>query len=726
MPEQCNTSGMNADAASRSAAPNPVETSDQRAANGVPAPNAGLAFDHPSRHGFARLAVAVPRNRIADPAFNAEATIALMQRAVDDGAVLVAFPELGLSAYTCDDLFHQRALLDACEAALARVVEASRSLPVTAVVGLPLRVDHVLFNVAAVVAGGRVVGVVPKTYLPNYGEFYEARQFASGDAALSTEIDLLGQRVPFGADLLFSAGGIAHLTFHVEICEDVWVPIPPSSYAALAGATVLVNLSASNITVGKSAYRHQLVSLQSSRCLAAYLYSSAGLGESTTDLAWDGQALICENGELLAESERFSREAHLITADVDLERLSRERMRQNTFGQSAARHQAVLRGMRHVAFDLAVPQAAPGPLRRRLERFPYVPADASRRDERCQEVYNIQVQALVQRMSATGIDKLVIGVSGGLDSTHALLVCAKAVDLLGLPRSHILGFTMPGFATSTRTLAQAHRLMAAVGCTAREIDIRPSCEQMLADLGHPHARGEKQYDITFENVQAGERTSHLFRLANHHGGIVVGTGDLSELALGWCTYGVGDHMSHYNVNASVPKTLIKHLVRWVADTGAAKAVGGAGAEVLHAILATEVSPELVPGDGTDQPSQSTEDAIGPYELHDFFLYHVLRFGFAPSKVAFLAHSAWQDASRGPWPDEAQALKRAYTLAEIKRHLGSFCHRFFQTSQFKRSCVPNAPKVGSGGSLSPRGDWRAPSDASATVWLADLATVPDEL
>jgi NAD+ synthase (glutamine-hydrolysing) len=673
------------------------------------------------RHGFARVAVAVPRCRVADPAFNAEQSAALLHEAARDGASLVVFPELGLSAYTCDDLFHQRALLDGCEAALARFVEASRACTAVAVVGLPLRVEHLLFNCAAVVHGGRLLGVVPKTYLPNYGEFYEARQFNPADHAGSNQIRLLGQDVAFGAELLFEAANLPLLRFHVELCEDLWVPIPPSSYAALAGATVLVNLSASNATVGKSAYRHALASAQSARCLAAYLYSSAGRGESTTDMAWDGQALICENGQLLAESERFGDRSHWIAADVDLERVSRERMRQTSFGQSAARHREHLQRFRTVRFELDLPEQRALPLRRVIERFPYVPADPAQRDERCHEVYNIQVQGLVQRLAASGIDKVVIGVSGGLDSTHALLVCARAMDRLGLPRSHVLGITMPGFATSARTLDQAQRLMQAIGCTASRIDIRPSCEQMLRDIGHPHADGKPVYDVTFENVQAGERTSHLFRLANLHGALVVGTGDLSELALGWCTYGVGDHMSHYNVNASVPKTLVKHLVRWVADT---RQTAAPDSTVLLDILATEISPELVPGDAAGQPGQSTEDAIGPYDLHDFSLYYTLRFGFAPSKVAFLAHSAWHDADAGPWPDAPHVQRRAYDLAAIKRHLRTFVVRFFQTSQFKRSCAPNAPKVGSGGSLSPRGDWRAPSDAEAAVWLADLERIPD--
>jgi NAD+ synthase (glutamine-hydrolysing) len=680
-----------------------------------------LDFFNPYGHGFARVAVAVPRTRVADPGFNAAESIALLRKAAAQGAVLVAFPELGISAYTCDDLFHQRALLDACEAALGSVAEATCETLAVAIVGVPLRVDHRLFNCAVVLAGGRVLGVVPKTYLPNYGEFYEARQFQAGATALATTIRLLGGDVPFGADLIFESDELPLFKVACEICEDVWVPIPPSSYAALAGATVLVNLSASNITIGKSDYRHRLVSVQSSRCLAAYLYSSAGLGESTTDLGWDGEALIYESGDLLAESARFVTGSHFISADVDLERVSRERMRQNSFGDAVEKHEDRVRAFRRVPFSLRVPTQFPLALQRKVERFPYVPADAASLDERCMEVYNIQVNALLQRLSAVGGKRLVIGISGGLDSTHALLVCAAAMDRAALPRSNILAFTMPGFATTTRTLDQARRLMASVRCTAQEIDIRPSCLQMLKDIGHPFARGEKVYDIAFENVQAGERTSHLFRLANVHGGFVVGTGDLSELALGWSTYGVGDHMSHYNVNASVPKTLIKHLVRWVAASGS---VERGDDPVLDEILATQISPELVPGDADDAPGQSSEASVGPFELQDFHLYQILRYGFAPTKVAFLAWTAWHDASLGAWPDAADVQRNAYSLAEIKKHLRTFCWRFFKTSQFKRSCVPNAPKVGSGGSLSPRGDWRAPSDSEATVWLADVERIPD--
>lgn len=666
-------------------------------------------------HDFVRVAIAVPRCRIADPAFNLAETLSLARQADQGAAAVVLFPELGLSAYTCDDLFHQAALLDGCEAALADLVAASRDLLPVLVVGLPLRLQGRLFNCAAVVHRGQLLGLVPKTYLPNYGEFYEARQFASGDDAPADEIEVAGQTVPFGSALVFRARDLPGLVLHAELCEDVWTPIPPSSFAALAGATVLLNLSASNATVGKAAYRRELVAQQSARCLAAYLYSSAGQGESSTDMAWDGQALIAENGVVLAESQRYAMASQLVFADVDVGKLQHERMRQTSFGQSARRHAAVLKGFRSVGFRLGMATDRVLALNRRIERHPYVPADPARRDERCEEVYNIQVQALSQRLAAAGITRLVIGVSGGLDSTHALLVCARTMDRLGLPRANILAFTMPGYATSERTLAQARELMAVVGCTAREIDIRPSCEQMFKDIGHAWAEGTPLYDVSFENVQAGERTSHLFRLANQLQGIVIGTGDLSELALGWCTYGVGDHMSHYNVNASVPKTLVRYLVHWVAETDK---IGPAARDVLERILATRVSPELVPESASGDGLQSTEAAVGAYELQDFNLYHTIRFGFSPRKIAFMAAAAWQPDAGDP-----PGAPPAYGIAQIRDTLRIFVTRFFGSSQFKRSCVPNAPKVGSGGSLSPRGDWRAPSDSAVAPWLASVESVP---
>jgi NAD+ synthase (glutamine-hydrolysing) len=644
-------------------------------------------------HGFARLAVATPVVRVGDPDYNAAATEALMREAAREKAILAVFPELGLSAYTCDDLFHQQTLIDGAEEALGFLLKKTKSLPLAALVGLPVALDGLLYNCAALICQGRLLGVVPKTYLPNYREFYEGRQFTPGDTARQSEIELAGQRAPFGADVLFRFS--RKFVLHVEICEDLWVPTPPSSYAVLAGATVVANLSASNVTIGKEGYRHQLAANQSARCLAAYLYSAAGLGESTTDLAWDGHAMIYENGTLLAESRRFADAPQLALADVDLDRLLADRMRQNTFGAAMRRHADQV--FRTVEVAVPIP-AGKLLLERKIEPRPYVPGDPATRDARCEEVYRIQVQGLATRMRATGTKKLVIGVSGGLDSTQALIVCARAMDELKLPRRNILAFTMPGFATSTRTKSQAWQLMRAIGASAEEIDIKPSCMQMLQDLGHPFAKGRKVYDVTFENVQAGERTSHLFRLANHHGGMVVGTGDLSELALGWATYGVGDHMSHYNVNASVPKTLVQHLVGWVAES---KEFSEDVKRALRRVLDTEITPELVPG------SQKSEATVGPYELQDFNLYYILRFGYAPAKVAFLAWHAWRGT---------------YGLPAIRKWLGVFLKRFF-ANQFKRSAVPNAPKVGSGGSLSPRGDWRAPSDAAADAWLADLKRVP---
>ncbi|HEY5898917.1 MAG TPA: NAD(+) synthase [Burkholderiales bacterium] len=655
-------------------------------------------FFNPYAHGFVRLGVATPLVRIGDPRHNLEATVALVQQAARSKVLLTVFPELGLSAYSCEDLFHQQALLDAAEGALAELLKRTRELKTAALVGLPVALEGRLYNCAALVCQGRLVGVVPKTYLPNYREFYEGRQFTAGDAAAQTEIRLAGQTAPFGTGLVFRLAEQRDFVLHVEICEDLWVPAPPSTYAVLAGATVIANLSASNIVVGKEGYRHQLVGNQSARCLAAYLYSAAGQGESTTDLAWDGHALIYENGTLLAESRRFSSEPQLAFADVDLGRLQADRMRQNTFGAAALRHRTEAARFRSVEFSVPLPKGKLA-LARRVEKLPYVPSDAANRDLRCEEVYRIQVNGLATRMRATGTKKLIIGVSGGLDSTHALIVCARAMDELKLPRRNILAFTMPGFATSTRTKNQAWQLMRAVGASAQEIDIRPSCLQMLKDIGHPFAKGKKVYDIAFENVQAGERTSHLFRLANQHGGFVVGTGDLSELALGWSTYGVGDHMSHYNVNASVPKTLIQYLIGWVAESDE---FSEEVRRALHRVLDTDISPELIPG------KQKTESSVGPYELQDFHLYYTLRFGYAPTKVAYLCWSAWQDT---------------YRLGEIRRWLGVFLHRFFQTSQYKRSAVPNSPKVGSGGSLSPRGDWRAPSDGNADAWLANLEGVP---
>ncbi len=697
-----------------------------RSSGGAPAPEDEILTDFDSlyQHGFARVALATPRVRVADPAFNAERTLVLAQRAADQGAVLAVFPELGISSYSAEDLFHQDALDQAVTAALRSVVSASAQLSCAIVVGAPIRHMGLLYNCAVVAEGGHLRGVVPKSYLPAYREFYEKRQFAAARDATVAEITLLDERVPFGPDLIFQVVNISGLSFHVEICEDLWVPIPPSSLAALGGATVLVNLSASNALVAKSDYRRRLCASQSARCLAAYLYTASGEGESTTDLAWDGHALVYENGERLAESERFAADEQVLTADLDLERLQADRLRITSFHDAMHDHRDRLRGLRRIELPLQAPLRSVT-LNRVVNRFPYVPSDHQRRNQRCAEVHQIQVQGLATRLRATGLERLVIGVSGGLDSTAALAVAVKVMDRLGLPRTNVLAFTMPGFATSQRTLNNAHQLMAALRVSAAEIDIRPSCEQMLRDLNHPAARGEPVYDTTYENVQAGERTSHLFRLANQHHALVVGTGDLSELALGWCTYGVGDQMAHYSVNASVPKTLIRYLIDWMAETGE---LGAEAAPALRSILATEISPELVPAqDGqAEHPAQSSESVVGPYELQDFHLYHLLRYGYRPSRIAYLALQAWGDSRRGSWPDPAAAAQRhQYDLRQIKHWLAVFLERFIETSQFKRSALPNGPKVGSGGSLSPRGDWRAPSDASARAWLEELErNVPD--
>jgi NAD+ synthase (glutamine-hydrolysing) len=687
----------------------------------------GHRFFNLYSHDFVRVALATPRVRVADPTYNTEQTLALIEEAAGRKALLVAFPELGLSGYSCEDLFHQSALLAGCVDGLHDIVEASRAIPICIVVGLPLRVGDALYNCAAVVHRGRILGVIPKTYLPNYREFYEGRQFTSGDAADRDTIMVAGQRdVPFTNALLFQHDDQPLLRFHVEICEDLWVPLPPSSYAALAGATVLVNLSASNITIGKAEFRRELAGSQSARCIAAYLYTAAGAGESTTDLAWDGHAMIYENGTRIAESRRFAYEPQLTCGDIDLDRLVQDRLRQNSFAVARRHHASAVARFRTIGFSEGLPADDRLLIERVIERFPYVPAETPARDRRCEEVYQIQVQGLATRLRAAALERVVVGVSGGLDSAQALIVAARAMDVLELPRTNVLAYSLPGFATSERTRRQALDLMKAVGATAAEIDIRPSSRQMLEDIGHPWARGEQSYDVTFENVQAGERTSHLFRLANQAGALVVGSSDLSELALGWCTYGVGDHMAHYHVNASVPKTLVQYLLRWVADTDQ---LGTAVSSVVREILATEISPELVPGDppaGSDGgPAQRTEAMVGPYELQDFNLYYTLRFGHPPTKVAFLSYCAWRDRSHGPWPEIAEDQRNEYDIAEIKRWLAVFVKRFFESSQFKRSCIANSPKVGSGGSLSPRGDYRAPSDGSAEVWLADLARIPDE-
>ncbi|WP_150292620.1 NAD(+) synthase [Sphingobium estronivorans] len=672
-------------------------------------------FQSLRRHGLVRVAAATPAASVADVGANAKAILDLARPAQDAGADLIVYPGLCLSSYAIDDLHLQETLLDRVEAEIDRLCEASVDLPVL-LVGAPIRYGARLYNCALAIAGGKVLGVVPKSYLPNYREYYEKRWFAPGVGMQGLEIILAGRRAPFGTDLLFAADDMADFIFHMEICEDVWGPLPPSTFGALAGALILCNLSASNITIGKARDRHLLAAAQSARCLAAYAYSAAGVGESTTDLAWDGQAMVHEMGELLIESTRFGDEPEIIYADVDVQRLRLERMRNGTFHDNAAASGYPERRFRTIGFPCR-PPAQDDRLYRTVRRFPFVPADPLRLDADCYEAFNIQVEGLVTRFRATAGRHFVIGVSGGLDSTHALIVAAKACDRLGLPRSSILGYTMPGFATGEHTRSNAWALMRALGVAGEEIDIRPAAMQMLKDMDHPYARGEPVYDIAFENVQAGLRTDYLFRLANRHGGFVVGTGDLSELALGWCTYGVGDQMSHYSVNSGVPKTLMQYLIRWCIATDQFDAPTKA---ILSAILDTEISPELVPADSSGA-MQSTESRVGPYALNDFFLHHIVRAGLPPSKVAFLAWHAWRDPAKGDWPPGyPDSAKLAYDLPTIRHWLENFLFRFFTISQFKRSALPNGPKVSAGGALSPRGDWRAPSDSTATLWLEELA------
>ncbi|WP_137862924.1 MULTISPECIES: NAD(+) synthase [unclassified Sphingomonas] len=667
------------------------------------------------RQGMIRAGVCTPITTVGDPARNAEATIALARQGDEMGADLLVYPELNVTSYAIDDLHLQDTICAATEAGITAIVAASATLKPVLLVGAALRRNGRLYNCAVAISRGRILGVVPKSYLPNYREYYEKRWFALGAGLAGLEIELAGQTVPFGTDLIFAAEELPDFVFHAEICEDYWAPLPPSTEAALAGALVLCNLSASNIVVGKARERAMLCAAQSARAVAAYVYSASGPGESTTDLAWDGQGMIHELGELIATTERFELTTELVCADIDLERLRLERMRMGTFNDCAAANGDPEKRFRRIGFQHRPDHADEG-LLRKLRRFPFVPNTPSKLEEDCYEAFNIQVEGLRKRLEATGAKHIVIGVSGGLDSTHALIVAAKAMDRLGRPRTDILGFTMPGFATGAGTKANAWALMDALGVTGEEIDIRPAARTMLEGIGHPFAKGEPVYDVTFENVQAGLRTDYLFRLANQRHGFVLGTGDLSELALGWCTYGVGDHMSHYGVNAGVPKTLIQYLIRWTVQTGQ---FTGEAARVLTSILDTEISPELVPADA-DGKMQSTQDRIGPYELHDFFLHYTIRHGLRPSKIAFLAWHAWKDAAAGQWPiGFPEDDRHQYDLATIARWLEEFLFRFFQTSQFKRSALPNGPKVSAGGAVSPRGDWRAPSDGVARPWIEEL-------
>ncbi len=674
-------------------------------------------FANAYAHGFARVAACTVPVAIADPATNASRIVEVARECHDDGVALAAFPELCLTGYAIDDLVMQQSVLDATRAAIDTIVSASADLLPVIIVGAPLLNGNRLYNCAVVIHRGTILGVAPKSYLPNYREFYEKRWFAAGAHTDLSTIDLGGDAVPFGNNLNFRAVDVPGLSIFAEVCEDMWVPVPPSAQAALRGATVLVNISGSPITVARAEDRRLLVRSASARCNAAYLYAAAGQGESTTDLSWDGQTMVYELGDLLGESERFPDGARRTVVDVDLDRLVQERLRQGSFDDNAQTDEVPWG--HEIEFTLQPPTGDLG-LRRKVDRFPFVPDDPQRLALDCYEAYNIQVSGLEQRLTAIGQPKVVIGVSGGLDSTHALIVAAKAMDRLGRPRTDIHAFTMPGFATSATTKDRATRLAESLGVTFETLDITASARQMLTDMGHPFADGAPVYDVTFENVQAGLRTDYLFRLANHRGGIVLGTGDLSELALGWCTYGVGDQMSHYAVNTGVPKTLIQHLIRWVISSAQFDEPVNV---VLGEILEQEITPELIPTEAGKKP-QATEDTIGPYNLQDFSLFHVLRHGARPSKIAFLAHHAWADPDTGEWPPGfPEGQRPAYDLGEIRHWLEVFIKRFFAFSQFKRSALPNGPKVSAGGSLSPRGDWRAPSDGNAAVWLADLAKVP---
>ncbi|MGZ4512839.1 MAG: NAD(+) synthase [Mycobacterium sp.] len=680
-----------------------------------------MDFYNAYSQGFVRVAACTHHTTIGDPAANVESVLRLARECHDDGVAVAVFPELTLSGYSIEDIVMQDLLLDDVRAAVEDIVASSTDLLPVLVVGAPLRYRHRIYNTAVVIHRGTVLGVVPKSYLPTYREFYEGRQIAAGDDERGT-IRICDAEVPFGPDLLFAAWDIPDFVLHVEICEDMFVPIPPSAEAALAGATVLANLSGSPITIGRAEDRCLLARSASARCLAAYVYAAAGEGESTTDLAWDGQTMVWENGELLASSERFPKGERRSVADVDIDLLRSERLRMGTFDDNRRHHRGSAESFRRIDFRLDPPGGDIG-LRRDIERFPFVPANRERLEQDCYEAYNIQVSGLEQRLRALNYPKIVIGISGGLDSTHALIVAARAMDREERPRSDILAFTLPGFATGDRTKRNAIELCRALGVTFSEIDITETAQLMFKEIGHPFARGEKVYDVTFENVQAGLRTDYLFRLANQRGGIVLGTGDLSELGLGWSTYGVGDQMSHYNVNGGVPKTLIQHLIRWVISSGQFESDV---TDVLQSVVDTEITPELVPA-GEEEELQSSEAKVGPYALQDFSLFHVLRYGFRPSKIAFLAWHAWSDPDRGNWPPGFPEDKRpVYSLKEIRHWLGVFVQRFYSFSQFKRSAMPNGPKVSHGGALSPRGDWRAPSDMSARIWLDEIERqIPEE-
>ena len=667
------------------------------------------------QQGFARVATCTVPVTLADPLRNVAKVLEVVSKCEEEGVILCIFQELVLTGYSLEDLFHQESLLNAVKLALKNLAAATEKYRSLVVVGAPLVYRDALYNCAVIVHRGRILGIVPKTYLPGYREFYEPRYFASGETIRGKNLYLGGENVPFGVDLLFEAHDIPGFCLGVELCEDIWVPIPPSAIMAMAGATVLANLSASNSTIGKAETRSMLCCSHSARCIAAYLYAAAGEGESSTDLAWDGQTAIFENGQLLAQSDPFPTGSQALIADIDITLLRQERLRRGVFNACAKKERVEEnQTWRRIGVHIDPCQEDLG-LRRPLSRFPFMATRRDRLEAECSEAFLIQVSALKQRLVTCGARSMVIGVSGGIDSTLALLVAVRTADVLGWSRQAVLGYTMPGFGTTETTKTNATALMEELGVSANVLDICSTAEVMLREMRHPFALGKAVYDITFENVQAGLRTDFLFRLANYHNGIVIGTGDLSELALGWCTYGVGDQMSHYSVNAGLPKTFIQSLVRWCS---AGDYFTQPVRERLKNVLQTEISPELLPVG--ENGSQRTEDIIGPYALHDFTLYYVLRYGFSPTRIAFMAEQAWHDVHKGEWCYGFPLHeRRAYTLAEIRHWLKIFLQRFFTNSQFKRSALPNAPKVMSAGSLSPRGDWRVPSDSQARLWLEDL-------
>lgn len=638
------------------------------------------------KYGYVKVAAAIPAVKVADCVFNAGQTEKQILEADEKGVQIIVFPELNLTAYSCGDLFGQRLLLEQAEMALMQVMNNTRQLDIISIVGMPVLLNSSLLNCAVVFQKGKILGVVPKSYLPNYKEFYEQRWFVSADAYPNTmTVRLCGQVVPCSSQLLFDTPDVC---FGIEICEDVWAPVPPSSYLALQGAEVIFNLSADTENISKHQYLCSLLAQQSARCLSGYVFSSCGFGESTTDVVFAGNALIYENGSLLAKNDRFSFDEQLVISEIDVDRLRTERQMNTTFGASVRNHYSA--AFQHIQTEFV--SSKEGEFTRTVEPHPFVPAGGKLLDERCEEIFSIQVAGLAKRLVHTSSKTVVVGISGGLDSTLALLVCVKTFDKLGLSREGIVGITMPGFGTTDRTYNNALDLMRSLGVTIKEISIKEACIQHFQDISHDMS----VHDVTYENGQARERTQILMDYANKVGGLVIGTGDLSELALGWATYN-GDHMSMYGVNASIPKTLVRYLVNWVALTG----VDADSKATLLDIIDTPISPELIPADEQGNIKQKTEDLVGPYELHDFFLYHFLRFGSRPAKIFFLAQKAFD----GVYDDET-----------IKKWLKNFCRRFF-IQQFKRSCLPDGPKVGSV-SLSPRGDWRMPSDASAALWIKE--------